>query len=337
MNVMMNNLSNGGAQLPNLPHDDDDMSDISEEDDYQHGNNGGLVDPRKKNRILWTTDKEEYLLRCYNHYRLTSSSEHGLKGKSWRRIAFRMTNQFGEEYDSKSCRNKLNVLRYDYLSFKEILDAKASGKDTDNFWHAITEKYPRSSRWRDSDYPHADLMGKILDLNGGMFIVGPLCLSNFALNVDGVDPIPESDAENQMMSKTPAKKRLRDSFGVGVSASSPKQRRQSTSSAIRSDGTPEEILAKVLDKIRQGFGEILDELKKRPETIVDPRKIAMEELNKDRYLILLSDAKSRELLFNVFKDGNIAKDFVYYPDAFKLNFLQDILVKHSNNDGGAHN
>jgi hypothetical protein len=166
MNVMMNNLTSGGAQLPNIPHDDDDMSDISEEDDYPHGN-GGLVDPRKKNRILWTTDKEEYLLRCYNHYRLTSSSEHGLKGKSWRRIAFRMTNQFGEEYDSKSCRNKLNVLRYDYLSFKEIMEAKTNGKDTDAFWHSVTEKYPRSSRWRDSDYPHAELMAKILDLNGG--------------------------------------------------------------------------------------------------------------------------------------------------------------------------
>lgn len=106
---------------------------------------------------------------------------------------------------------------------------------------------------------------------------------------------------------------------------------------MRSDGVTEEILSKVLDKIRHGFAEILEELKKRPETTLDPRKLAMEELNKERYLVILSDAKSRELLFNIFKDGNIAKDFVYYPDAFKLNFLQDILVKHSNNDIVTHN
>lgn len=169
MNVMMSNLNPAGAQIPNLPHDEDDLSDISEEDDFHQGGNVAMIDSRKKTRILWTTEKEDYLLRCYNHYRRTSSSEHGLKGKSWRRIAFRMTNQFLEEYDSKSCRNKLNVLRYDYISFKEVVEAKANGADNDNFWHSITEKYPRSSKWRDSDYPHAELMRKIFDLNGGVF------------------------------------------------------------------------------------------------------------------------------------------------------------------------
>jgi hypothetical protein len=139
------------------------------------------------------------------------------------------------------------------------------------------------------------------------------------------------------MSKTPAKKRLRDSYGVGVSAASPKHRRQSTSSAIRPDGGNEEILSKVLDKIRQGFGEILEELKKRPEPHMDARKLAMEELNKERYIMILSDTKSRDLLFNIFKNENIAKDFLYYPDTFKLNFLQDILVKHSNSDVLGHN
>lgn len=166
MNMLGANVAHNlvaAAQIPLPPnhHDDDDMSDISEDEDFP---NGG--DPRKKNRILWTSDKEDYLLRCYNHYRITSSSEHGLKGKSWRRIALRMSQHFNEEYDSKSCRNKLNVLRYDYLSYKEIIEARAAGKETDQFWANLIEKYPRANKWKDSDYPHAELMHKIFDLNG---------------------------------------------------------------------------------------------------------------------------------------------------------------------------
>jgi hypothetical protein len=62
---------------------DDDVSDISEDEDFLHGDVEGQhhVASMKKYRVFWTQPKEEYLLRCYNHYRITSSSDHGLKGK----------------------------------------------------------------------------------------------------------------------------------------------------------------------------------------------------------------------------------------------------------------
>lgn len=142
--------------------------------------------------------------------------------------------------------------------------------------------------------------------------------------VEGVDSIPDSDGE-QLLTKTPAsKKRGRESYGIDTAN---KQRRQSTSTGLPL--SMEDMLGKVMEKVHQGFGEILEELKKKRDVPVDPRKMAMDELNKDRYLPLLSDKPSRDILFNMFKDANLAMDFVLYPDNFKINFLQDILLKHS--------
>ena len=125
---------------------DDDVSDISEDEDFLQGDgeHGHNVASMKKFRVFWNQQKEEYLLRCYNYYRLTSSSDHGLKGKSWKRIALRMTQEFNEEYDAKSCRNKMNVLRTDYAIYKEILEVRAAGKETDEFWNQVLTKTPRS-------------------------------------------------------------------------------------------------------------------------------------------------------------------------------------------------
>jgi hypothetical protein len=343
MNVMLNNLHPNGAPMPTM-HDDDDLSDISETSDFHQGNGAALTDPRKKNRILWTTEKEDFLLRCYNHYRLTSSSDHGLKGKSWRRIAFRMTNHFAEEYDSKSCRNKLNVLRYDYISFKEILDAKLAGVDNDSFWHQITEKYPRSSRWRDSDYPHADIMKKIFDLNGGECVMGNVVATLISLSfmivtsfrsTEGIEGLAESDGE-QLLAKTTAKKRPRESFGGPVGTTSPKNRRQSTVSMLRGDTAGEEMLARLFERLDQGLKEILDEFRKSHDPRPDARSLAMEELNKDRYRTILTDDNSRDVLFEAFRDQNLSKDFVLFPDNFKINFLQDVLVKRRGTVGNNH-
>jgi hypothetical protein len=134
----------------------------------------------KKYRIFWNQQKEEYLLRCYNHYRLTSSSDHGLKGKSWRRIAVRMSQEFNEEYDSKSCRNKMNVLRYDYANYKSLLEAKANGTETDEFWADLIMKSGRVIKWRDpaTPFPYYDILRRILEENGGNYEC-PLVLTSF--------------------------------------------------------------------------------------------------------------------------------------------------------------
>ena len=85
----MNNflLTSAPALTPVLPlttakpirDDDNDVSDISGEEDFHPGNNieGGNPTHPKKSRILWTPVKEAYLLRCYNHYRVTCWNTHG--------------------------------------------------------------------------------------------------------------------------------------------------------------------------------------------------------------------------------------------------------------------
>lgn len=148
-------------------HQDDDVSDISEEDDFLPGEGHHNVASMKKYRVFWTQAKEEFLLRCYNHYRITSSSDHGLKGKSWRRIAVRMGEEFREEYDSKSCRNKMNVLRADYANYKAILEARSQGKDDDEFWNQMNNKSARAVKWKDQEFPYYDTLRRILEENGG--------------------------------------------------------------------------------------------------------------------------------------------------------------------------
>lgn len=167
--------------LPSHIQDEqDEVSDISEdyvEDEQGHAVNvvGKFVDygyyEKKKFRILWNTTKEAYLLKCYNHYRLASNGGHSLRGNSWTRIAHYMTSKFHEDYDSKSCRNKFNVLRYDYLSYHAVVNARNSGTADDAFWANLIEKNPRAVKFKDfSVYPHYELLYKILEENGGKLI-----------------------------------------------------------------------------------------------------------------------------------------------------------------------
>jgi hypothetical protein len=151
------------------PQDDDDVSDISEEDFLPPEHHGHQIASMKKYRVFWNQQKEEFLLRCFNHYRMTSSSDlGGLKGKSWKRIALHMSHEFHEEYDSKSCRNKMNVLRADYAVYKDILAARASGKETDEFWNQLATKIPRALKWKDSPFPYYETLRRILEENGGL-------------------------------------------------------------------------------------------------------------------------------------------------------------------------
>lgn len=172
--------------------DEEDVSDISEEDDYPQAilkrpqnhrnysnnypsNNAQYIDHNKtKNRLNWTVDKERFLLHCYNHYRFTASTSHGLKAKSWKRIAARMILQYHEEYDFNACRNKVNALRYEYVNYKLYLTAKLEAQEKglndndDFFWNTLAQSSPKIVKWRISNaFPHYELMKRIFEENGG--------------------------------------------------------------------------------------------------------------------------------------------------------------------------
>lgn len=113
-----------------LPDEGDgEVSDISADEDFPHGNDGNMSDSKKRSRIIWTSAKEDYLMRCYNHFRLTCWNNHGLKGKCWRRIAYRMSQEYQEDYDSKSCRNKFNVIRYEYYAYLSVVTIRGTYQD----------------------------------------------------------------------------------------------------------------------------------------------------------------------------------------------------------------
>lgn len=105
-------------------------SDLSDEDDMHDEmllEEEGGGDTSRRGRILWTNEKEDYLIRVYNHYRRQYSGGHGLKARSWKCIGVHMTRRYQEEFDSKSCRNKFNVLKYDYDEMKRMDEARLTG------------------------------------------------------------------------------------------------------------------------------------------------------------------------------------------------------------------
>lgn len=177
-----------GPELSDISDDEEDepmlVTETPEAGLLTSSSTGG-----KRNRIFWTTEKEDYLLRVFNYYRRTSSGGHGLKGKSWRFIGVHMTRRYQEDFDSKSCRNKLNVLKYDYMEVKSMADARRNGTsplpappvplllpcasahppagtDTDAFWTEMQDRYPRALKWKDTPYPHSELLKIILEENG---------------------------------------------------------------------------------------------------------------------------------------------------------------------------
>lgn len=170
-----------GPELSDISDDEEDepmlVTETPEAGLLTSSSTGG-----KRNRIFWTTEKEDYLLRVFNYYRRTSSGGHGLKGKSWRYIGVHMTRRYQEDFDSKSCRNKLNVLKYDYMEVKSMADARRNGTspsfplppcadppvgtDTDAFWTEMQDRYPRALKWKDTPYPHSELLKIILEENG---------------------------------------------------------------------------------------------------------------------------------------------------------------------------
>ena len=139
--------------------------------------------------------------------------------------------------------------------------------------------------------------------------------------------LPDSDAEMNPPTRN-NKKRPRDS---SIGAESPKIRRPlcATNAMLRpNEASLDDLIGPLMDKVQQGFKEILDELRKSQSTLSpDARRLAMDELNKDKYMGILSDSNARESICESFRDHNLAKDFVLYPDSFKINFLQDIVAK----------
>lgn len=143
--------------------------------------------------------------------------------------------------------------------------------------------------------------------------------------VDGVDPIADLDVvEPPLPKNTPNKKRPRDS---NVGSASPK-RRQSTSNLRTGDANLDEVLGKILDKIRQGFDEVLDAIKSRNESPeVEAKRRAVEELSKEKYAKFLAEPHTREFLFNYFKDANHANDFMSYFETYRVNYLEEVIAQ----------
>lgn len=318
-----------GPELSDISDDDEEEEDMAL---LQHGGNvdpNALGDPKnKRNRVFWTTEKEDYLLRVYNHYRRTYSGGHGLKGKSWRYIAVHMCRRYNEDFDSKSCRNKLNVLKYDYIEVKAMADARRNGLDNDAFWTDLSERYPRALKWKDTPYPHTELLRIILEDNG-----------------EGLEPMPElNEPITVLPAETPVtKKRARESLGSTGGAQYKQSMYKidptfsSTPMATPSHHTSDvgKVLDSVLSKLQSGFDEVLQTIKTLPHssveaTLLDARKRCMEELNKEQYAKILSNAVTRDQAFNLFKDASLAVDFMLYPQDYRHLFLEDLLNKTAN-------
>lgn len=87
----------------------------------------------------------------------------------------------------------------------------------------------------------------------------------------------------------------------------------------------------MLTKMGQGFDEILAllrQLQGNPESMAaEARKRAMEELNKEQYLKTMSHPLARQQALELFKDGEVATDFMLYPAAYRHVFLEELLAK----------
>eukprot|EP01039_Chlorochromonas_danica_P003732 gene3732-4081_t len=318
---------NVGPELSDISDDDEEEEDMAL---LQHGGN---VDPavlsdcknNKRNRVFWTTEKEDYLLRVYNHYRRTYSGGHGLKGKSWRYIAVHMCRRYNEDFDSKSCRNKLNVLKYDYIEVKAMAEARRNGTDNDAFWTDLSERYPRALKWKDTPYPHTELLRIILEENG-----------------EGLDPMPELNEPIPVLPvETPVtKKRPRDSMGTASNYKLYKMDPafsggipMATPAPGPSNADMLKLFEALAQKMQAGFDELHNAIKNLPLSNnvdianMEARKRCMEELQKEQYAKVLGNPQNREKAFEIFRDVGTANDFMLYPQDYRHLFLEDLLNK----------
>ncbi|RYG63846.1 hypothetical protein EON64_15145 [archaeon] len=92
----------------------------------------------------------------------------------------------------------MNVLKYDYDECKKMLDARRSGQDSEAFYSEIADRYPRALKWKDTPYPHMELLRIVFEENG-----------------DGLEPMPElNEPILHLPVETPAsRKRGRESLG----------------------------------------------------------------------------------------------------------------------------
>jgi hypothetical protein len=148
------------------------VSSISDEEAFFPPDHELQVSLMRKPRIYWTPKKEQHLLACYSYCKQHHQIDRGLKGSSWKHIANQMSQQFHEEFETVSCRNKMNALRMDYVIYKDILDARQCGHSNDErFWAQLRARdATRALKWEKDTFPHYEMMKKIVDTESKVFV-----------------------------------------------------------------------------------------------------------------------------------------------------------------------
>jgi hypothetical protein len=148
------------------------VSSISEDEAYFPPDHELQVSFMRKPRINWTPKKEQHLLACYSYYKQHHQIDRGLKGSSWKHIAHQMSQQFHEEFETVSCRNKMNALRMDYAIYKDILEARQCVHNNDErFWAELRARdTTRAMKWEKETFPHYEMMKKIDEIEGTVFV-----------------------------------------------------------------------------------------------------------------------------------------------------------------------
>lgn len=255
-------------------------------------------------------------LRTYISLSSFYFSDHGLKGKSWRRIALRMQQKFSEDFDAKSCRNKLNVLRYDYSCYKTILSARENGTDDESFWTDLIDKYSRATKWKDSPYPHLELMRKIIDENGSGVpsVVDDNTVSDSHSHQNSQPFVPKSSLFSR---KRQREEDYSEDHQIGLLHG----HNNNTSS---SSFTDTEILShSILNKVQLGLNSIMDEIR-----ISNLLFLVLEELGKPIYDGYMSSWTVRSSIFTILKDSNNSNNFLSVPPGVRLDFLHNLLLKY---------
>lgn len=226
-----------------------------------------------------------------------------------------MQQKFSEDFDAKSCRNKLNVLRYDYSCYKTILAARENGTDDETFWTDLIDKYSRATKWKDSPYPHLDLMRKIIDENGsGVPSVVDDNTSESHIHSNSQPFVPKSSIFSR-------KRTREEDYGEDHSINLLHSHNNSSSSSSFNES---EILShSILSKVQVGLNSIMDEIR-----ISNLLFLVLEELGKPIYDGYMSSWTIRSTIFTILKDSNNSNNFLSVPPRVRLDFLHNLLLKY---------
>lgn len=182
-----------------------------------------------------------------------------------------------------------------------------TGTDNEIFWQDMQDRHPRALKWRDSPYPHMDILRNLFEEHG-----------------DGLEPMPELNEPITMPESTPVRKRVRESTPEG-----------SYSAKVSHPSIPIPEVSKLATMLQtsmsNGFAEVLALLSTMPvyqdAAKIQARKLAMEELSNEQYARLMSNAEARSQALELFRDVSAAVDFLLYPQPWRHIYLEEQLNK----------